>query len=93
MQYQYNNNDGSDGDEPIFFEPVFVHAQSDFATFIKFMGHLAVTLADCDTSVLCSGSDEEFALRKAMLHAFPKAHRLVCTWHLKENLVKYIQDV
>jgi hypothetical protein len=47
---------------------------------------------DNNSDYLRLGSDEEFAMRKAMHFAFPKAERLVCTRHMKENVTRYLTD-
>jgi len=79
-------------DEPIFFGPIFLHAESDFETFSIFFSHLSVAFHKSDTTQLRLGSDDEKALRKAMRHAFPKAQLIACTRHLKENASRVLQD-
>ena len=56
------------------------------------MGHLSTKFVDCESQYLRIGSDDELALRKAILHAFPKSQSLLCTRHMKDNVIRYLQD-
>ena len=82
----------STDDEPIFIGPIFLHSESGFESFAYFMGHLSTKFVDCESQYLRIGSDDELALRKAILHAFPKSQRLLCTRHMKDNVIRYLQD-
>ena len=79
-------------DEPIFIGPIFLHGQSDFETYNLFFSQLSAIFIDCDTQQLILGSDKKYAMRKALQHSFPQAQLVTCMRHLKQNLLRYLQD-
>lgn len=80
-------------DFPVFCGPMFIHGNSDKDTFFLFLQHLAGKLSTCgQTPVGLLGSDEETALRQAMLLAFPNSPRLVCAQHLEKNVKHALAD-
>jgi len=40
----------------------------------------------CDFQALTLGSDDELAMRKCIVHFFPRASVIVCSRHLRENV-------
>jgi hypothetical protein len=78
---------------PAFIGPMFVHGNSNFDTFCVFLGHLSTRLAGLPFAGLRLGSDEEASLRKAMKHCFTGCRRVVCTRHLKGNLIRNAHKV
>ncbi|KAK7108117.1 hypothetical protein V1264_015910 [Littorina saxatilis] len=78
-------------EHPIFFGPLFLHGDSDTDTYFLFFQRLAGELAHCDQSPIW-GSDEETAIRSAVIKAFPASIRLSCTLHLKKNLDAVLAD-
>ena len=78
-------------DHPLFIGPIFVHGNSDSATFHTYFTRLAAELCGCPSSRIL-GLDEEKALRKAMEMAFPDSEQIVCTWHLKNNSSDHLRD-
>ena len=73
---------------PIFFGPMFIHGNSDFDTFSTFFGQLSARFVDNSFADLRIGSDEEASIRKAVQHFFQGSQVIVCTRHLKENLIR-----
>jgi len=73
---------------PIFFGPMFIHRNSDFDTYSTFFGQLSARFVDNSFADLRIGSDEEASIRKAVRHFFQGSQVIVCTRHLKENLIR-----
>lgn len=80
-------------DNPIFVGPIYIHGHSDFETYSYFMSHLSVKLADCNSQQLTLGSDDELAMRKCFRHFFPRATCIVCSRHLKENVIRQLDEL
>ena len=80
-------------DNPLFMGPIFVHGHSDFAAYAYFFSHMSACVVACNQQQLTIGSDDEAAMRKAMQHAFPSASFVVCSRHLKENLIRKVDAV
>ena len=81
------------GDSPIFLGPLYIHGRSDTDTYADFFGHLSSKFMGCDFQALTIGSDEEQAMRKCMIHFFPRARTVVCSRHLKENAGRKLDEV
>jgi len=78
---------------PTFIGPLFIHGNSDFASYSVFLNHLAACLCDCDFKQLRVGSDGEASLRKAVKFNMRGVCLVSCTRHLCENLRRYAQKV
>ena len=78
---------------PTFIGPLFVHGNSDFASYSVFLSHLAARLADCDFRQLRVGSDGEASLRKSVEFNMKGVSLVACTRHLSENLRRNAQKV
>ena len=78
------------GNNPVFLGPIFIHGHSDFSTYNYFFAHLLACFSDCPGDYLTVGSDDEVAMCKAMQHSFGSASFIVCTRHLKENVVRQL---
>jgi hypothetical protein len=65
--------------------PIFLHGHSDTETYSFYFSHIASRLLDRSFTLLTIGSDEEYAMRKAMTHAFPEAVEVTCTSHLEKK--------
>ena len=82
---------------PIFFGPMFLHWNGSFETYFEFFNHLGTNLKNCEKFSLIGenltiGTDEEFALMKAISKAFPTAETILCTKHLKDGLIRNARD-
>ena len=82
---------------PIFFGPMFLHWNGSFETYFEFFNHLGTNLKNCENFSLIGenltiGTDEEFALMKAISKAFPTAETILCTKHLKDGLIRNARD-
>ena len=83
------------GGNPIIIGPVFLHGNSSYLGYLSFFNHLSAILTDGlspeDQNIII-GSDDEKALRKAIKQAFPNATQLLCTRHLRNNVLRYLTD-
>ena len=80
-------------EEPrIFFGPIFIHDNSDFESFGNFFFHLKMKLIETDCKQLVLGTDDEKALVKAIQTAFPESTHVLCSRHLKQNVIHKLQD-
>ena len=73
---------------PLFLGPMVIHGNSDTDTFSVFFDYLKSKLIS--NPVL--GSDDEFALRRAMSSAFPDSAKFACMRHLKNNVISFLRD-
>jgi hypothetical protein len=80
---KWANDDKEEPTYPVFFGPLFLHGNSDTASYNVFFSHLAGLLMDSPNQQLRFGSDDERAMRKSIMHCFPSASILSCTRHLK----------
>jgi peroxiredoxin len=48
---------------------------------------------DCDQNMLTLGSDDEQAMRKAMINFFPSAQTVVCLKHLRDYFIRDIDEL
>jgi len=46
-----------------------------------------------DFQALTLGSDDELAMRKCLIHFFPRACIVVCSRHIKENIVRKLDEL
>ena len=60
-------------------------------SFFVLFHHLAGSLISSTPHTF--GSDEEAALRPSITHAFPEAHLVFCTRHLRKNLAALADKV
>ena len=67
--------------------PTLLHWDGSFDSCHRFLSHLQSKLVDTDQSKLIFGSDEEFAAVKALNLCFPRATRVLCAKHLKDNAI------
>ena len=74
---------------PLFIGPMFIHDNSDFETYMTFLNHLKIKLADSDITDLVIGTDDEYALVKAVTTTFPDSTHVLCTRHLQQNVKTY----
>ena len=84
-------------DCPIIFGPLFLHWDGHFETYFDFFSHLSKKLSDFNKFSLFGeklkiGSDEEFALTKAISSTFPDSKTILCTKHLKDTLKRNAKD-
>ena len=78
---------------PTFLGPLFIHGNSDFATYCTFLGHVAARLVSCNFRELRVGSDGETSIRKAVEFCFNGASLVACTRHMKENFQRNAHKV
>ena len=87
-------------DHPLFLGPVFLHRDSTFVAYHHFLSAINATLCRkhniqaIEVSLdrkLIFGSDEEQALAKAIESVFPSSTRLLCSKHIKDNIIHYMQ--
>jgi len=81
------------GDSHILLGPIFVHGRSDTDTYADFFGHLSGKLMGGDFQALTLGSDDELAMSKCLIHFFPRACIVVCSRHIKENVVRKLDEL
>ena len=81
------------GESPIFIGPIFIHGKSDIETYADFFGHFSIKLLGCDFQALTLGSDDELAMRKCIMHFFPRAKYIVCSRHLHENVGRKLDEM
>jgi len=77
----------------IFIKPILIHGWSDMDTYSDFFVHLSSKFIGCDFQALTFGSDDELALRKCMVHFFPRASIIVCSRHIRENVGHKLDDL
>lgn len=77
---------------PIFLGPVLLHDSSDFESFGNFFYHLKMKLIDTDMHRLVIGTDDEKAMVKAIQSAFPESTHVLCSRHLKQNVIHKLTD-
>jgi len=80
------------GSSPNFFEPMFIHRQSDTDTYSYFLGSITSKFQDMDFQQLHLGLDDEFATRKSLAFCFRGAALLDCTQHLQRNTEHSARD-
>ena len=71
--------------------PVFVHTNSQSDTYSYFFNKLSMKVRDSDDLVI--GTDDEKAIRKAVKSHFPKSINIVCSSHLKRNILDKLTNV
>ena len=70
-----------------------LHGNSDFLTWLPFFAHINGLLQHHGAKTFrVVGTDEVKALIQAIESAFKYVNRLICTLHLKENAIRYLQD-
>ena len=88
-------------DHPLFLGPVFLHGDSTFEAYHHFLSAIKATLCRkhniqaIEVSLdrkLTFGSGEEQALTKAIESVFPSSTRLLCSKHIKDNIIHYMQN-
>jgi len=62
-------------------------------TYGQFFGYPSQKLIDCNSQQLTLGSDDELAVRKCFKHFFPRAVTVACSWHLKENVGRKLNEL
>ena len=80
------------GEPPLFIGPAFLHGKSDFETFFHFFSHLSSLLSESEIGNMIIGTDDETAMRNGIRRAFPNATQILCTRHLKNNVLHYLKD-
>jgi hypothetical protein len=79
-------------DHPIMFGPVFLHGTCTTKGYHSFFSHLACELLGSDTCRMMFGTDDELALKKAIMAAFPTSALVSCTRHLRNNVEDYLKN-
>ena len=91
-----NNNE-----HPLFLGPIFLHRDATFEAYHTFFSTVKASLCkkhnvqniELSTSKeMVFGSDEEQALTSAIESVFPSSTRTLCTKHLKDNVLAYMQN-
>lgn len=72
---------------PVMLGPMLLHWDGSFDSYDRILSHLQSKLVDTDQSKLIFGSDEEFAAVKTLNLCFPRATRVLCAKHLKDNAI------
>jgi len=78
---------------PICFGPTFIHTSSTTKTYSAFLHQIVDNLKDSEIKTLVIGSDEEASFKSAIKRCFPEATHILCTRHLKNNAMKYMEDI
>jgi hypothetical protein len=87
-------------EHPIFFGPMFLHWNGSRETYHTFFSYLSARLnvnninqiEHAVSNMLIFGSDEEKGITSALKECFPKSLNILCTRHVKENLIRYLRD-
>ncbi|XP_039247589.2 uncharacterized protein LOC120325535 [Styela clava] len=82
----------STGENPIILGPIYLHWDGKFTTYCHFFSHLSSRISTTAfTSEIRIGSDNEFALTKALDKCFPGVQRFLCTRHLIQNVQRLLR--
>lgn len=88
-------------EHPLFLGPIYLHRDATFEAYHAFFSSIKATLCrkhkihGIEVSLgknLIFGSDEEQALTKAIESVFASSVRTLCTKHLKDNVLAYMQN-
>ena len=82
-------------EHPIIVGPIYLHSISSFVSYAHFFSQLSVVIGEnipSESLKLFIGTDDEFALRKAVSHSFPNSTQILCTRHLKNNVIDYLTN-
>nr|XP_039265772.1 uncharacterized protein LOC120341348 [Styela clava] len=79
------------GEHPLFFGPIFLHHKSDKSTFTEFFTNIKSKLGR-KLDNLTVGTDDESALHGAFTSSFPDSTHVLCSRHMRENLINYLKD-
>jgi hypothetical protein len=83
----------SSSDHPIFIGPVFFHWDVNYCTYHTFFSHVKARIdVDIKTFDIRFGSDDEGGLTKAIDSVFPNSSRLLCTKHIKDNVIDHSKN-
>ena len=77
----------------ICFGPTFIHTSSTTKTYSAFLHQIADNLKDSEIKTLVIGSDAEASFKSAIKRCFPEATHILCTRHLKNNAMQYMEDI
>ena len=82
------------GKNPLFLGPMYLHWDENFETYHGFFSHLQVKLHDLNVTdiEIKIGSDQEYAIIKALRSCFPKASHILCSRHLRDDLSRFLAD-
>ena len=92
-------SDKSD-EHPLFAGPIFLHRDATFQAYNFFLSTVKAVMCEKFSfqtiqlnieKSLVFGSDEEQAITKAIESVFPSSNRTLCTKHLKDNVVAFMQ--
>jgi len=81
---------------PIWLGPMFLHGDATFTTYLHFFTHLRDVLdvdlhaSELKVDGMCTGSDEEAALVKAVRVAFSNTSHLFCILHCEDNVRDHV---
>jgi hypothetical protein len=91
----------NNSEHPLFLGPIFLHRDATFEAYHSFFSTVKASLCkktdiqkmEISTNKdIVFGSDEEKALTSAIESVFPSAIRTLCTKHLKDNVLAYMQN-
>ena len=86
---------------PVMIGPMMLHCNSSFETYNIFCSIVRGALEGSERNASISfligdkiavGSDEEKAITKALAVAFTNSPRFLCTRHLKQNVIKHLEN-
>ena len=77
------------GKSPVFLGPVLLHKKQEQESFGIFAGEM-VNLRPELGNVQCIGTDREKAIFKGFAHHMPAAKLVLCTKHVKDNILSYL---
>ena len=86
---------------PVMIGPMMLHCNSSFETYNIFCSIVRGALEGSEKNASISfligeeiavGSDEEKAITKALSVSFPNSPRFLCKRHLKQNVIKHLEN-
>ena len=78
---------------PIFIGPVFFHWDANYCTYHTFFSHVKAGIdVDIKAFDIRFGSDDEGGLTKVLDSVFPNSSRLLCTKHIKDNVIDHSKN-
>ena len=82
----------SSGENPILVGPIMLHGSATHEVYGNMFAKIANRFGESGVTNLVIGSDDEFALRRAIRDNMPQADNILCTRHLKKNVDEYLQN-
>ena len=82
----------SNHENPLFLGPIFLHGKSDHSTFLEFFNCINFSINTSNYGDLIIETDDEKAIHLAISKAFDYRIHILCTRHLKQNLLQDLSN-